>query len=175
MIRWIVLALALAALGVLSFFGLWLYTGHQSAPGLARADFVLVEKSRHRMTLMYGGEPIRSYSVSLGRGGSDPKQREGDGRTPEGRYVIDWRNPSSKFHLSLHVSYPNAHDRQNARRLGAAPGGSIMIHGTPNGWEWAGPFINLVDWTDGCVAVSNAEMEEIWKAVPDGTPIEIRP
>lgn len=127
------------------------------------------------MQLLRNGEVIRSYRISLGSNPQGHKQREGDGRTPEGSYRIDWRNPRSKFHKSLHISYPNAQDRRAARSLGVPPGGAIMIHGLPNGWGWAAPFLAPWNWTDGCIAVSDAEMDEIWNAVRDGTPIEIQP
>ena len=103
------------------------------------------------------------------------KQREGDERTPEGRYVIDWRNARSVAHLSLHISYPDARDQAAAAQAGVSPGGAVMIHGLPNGWGAIGRWHRLADWTDGCIGVTNAEMREIWARVPDGTPIEIRP
>jgi murein L,D-transpeptidase YafK len=185
--RWIVLAVVLILLGLGAYIGVKLYIGglggeEQPAPPQVRmepmpsqADFVLVQKSAHRLYLMHRGRAFKAYSVALGRGGLEPKRREGDGRTPEGRYVIDRRNPHSQFHLALHISYPNQQDRRNARKLGAPPGGDIMIHGLPNGYGWAGTFMGMIDWTNGCIAVSDAEIEEIWKLVPDGTPIEIQP
>src|SRR5262249_20352104 len=117
----------------------------------------------------------RTYTVSLGRNPIGPKTRNGDHKTPEGLYSLDWRNPQSKFHLSLHVSYPNSHDVANARRDGVEPGGDIMIHGLPNRLWWIGRFHRWIDWTDGCVAVTNREMDQLWQSVPDGTPVEIRP
>jgi len=113
--------------------------------------------------------------VALGQGGLAPKQRAGDGRTPEGRYVIDSRNSASAYHRSLHISYPNPEDRKRAAKLGVSPGGDIMIHGLPNGKGFIGSAHRAYDWTLGCVAVTDAEIEEIWKLVPDGTPVEIRP
>ena len=110
--------------------------------------------------------------------GSDPvghKQRQGDGRTPEGNYVLDWRKPDSDYYRALHISYPNAADRARAARDGVDPGGAIMIHGLPNGLGVIGKWHRRLDWTDGCIAVTNAEMDEIWRRVADGTPIEIRP
>ena len=110
----------------------------------------------------------------MGRNWADGhKQSEGDERTPEGRYIIDWRNPRSIAHLSLHISYPDEEDVAAAREAGRAPGGNIMIHGLPNGWGALGPLHRVLDWTDGCIAVTNEEMREIWSKVPDGTPIEI--
>jgi murein L,D-transpeptidase YafK len=171
--------LAIFAVIVLVLAGLGLYefwpdlTSPKGA--LQEVDLIQVDKSERRMQLLRKGEVVRSYRVSLGANPKGHKQREGDERTPEGRYRIDGRNPRSKFYKSLHISYPNAQDRRSARSLGVSPGGAIMIHGLPNGWGWAGPFLAPLDWTDGCIAVSDAEMDEIWKAVSVGTPIEIRP
>lgn len=118
---------------------------------------------------------IRTYKVALGRGGLAPKVREGDNLTPEGRYVIDARNAGSRFHRALHISYPNAEDRQRAAQLNVLPGGTIMIHGLQNGLGWIGSAHRLVDWTRGCIAVTDGEIDEIWRMVPVGTPVEIRP
>jgi len=139
-----------------------------------RADSVLILKKDHLLELMRAGKVIHTYKVALGQGGLAPKQRQGDGRTPEGHYTIDARNSASEYHLSLHISYPNADDRKRAARLGVAPGGDIMIHGLPNGKGYVGPAHRLFDWTLGCVAVTDQEIEEIWKLVPVGTPVEIR-
>ena len=141
---------------------------------LLSVNLVLVEKSHHKMQLLDHGRLIKTYSVSLGPD-LGPKQKKGDGRTPEGRYVIDSRNPSSKFHRALHVSYPNAADRARARRMGVDPGGDIMIHGLPNGWGKLGKLHLARDWTQGCIAVTDEQIEEIWKLVPNGTVVEIRP
>jgi murein L,D-transpeptidase YafK len=138
-------------------------------------DQIVVTKSSHRMVLMHQSSILRSYQVSLGRGSIGPKTRAGDHRTPEGNYIIDWRNPQSRFHRSLHISFPNSGDLQRAKQLGAAPGGEIMIHGLQNGLGWIGRFHRWIDWTDGCIAVTNSEMDQIWREVPDGTRIEIRP
>jgi murein L,D-transpeptidase YafK len=118
---------------------------------------------------------IRTYKVALGSGGLAPKEREGDARTPEGHYIIDSRTAQSHYYKALHVSYPNAEDRQRAARLGVAPGGAIMIHGLPNGMGAIGAAHRLYDWTLGCIAVTDEEMDEIWEMVPIGTPVEIRP
>lgn len=139
------------------------------------ADMIRVDKSDRRLELLRDGEVLKSYRVQLGANPVGHKQREGDERTPEGRYRIDWRNPRSKFHRALHISYPNTQDRRAAHMQGVSPGGAIMIHGQPNGWGWATPFLSVWDWTDGCIAVSDDEMNEIWNAVRDGTPIEIQP
>jgi murein L,D-transpeptidase YafK len=140
-----------------------------------KADSVLILKKDHMMELLAGGKVIRTYKVSLGRGGLAPKEREGDGRTPEGHYIIDARNAASAYHRALHISYPNAEDRQRAAKLGVPPGGEIMIHGLPNGVSWLGSSHRLYDWTLGCIAVTDPEIDEIWTMVPVGTPVEIRP
>ena len=127
------------------------------------------------MELLAGGKVIHTYKVALGRGGLAPKEREGDARTPEGHYIIDSRNGASSYHKALHISYPNAEDRERAVRLGVAPGGAVMIHGLPNGKGWLGSAHRLYDWTLGCIAVTDAEIDEIWNMVPVGAPVEIRP
>lgn len=139
------------------------------------ADSVVVEKSLRRLTLFAGGLPMRTYDVALGRTPSGPKLQVGDFRTPEGLYYIDARNPQSQFHRGLHVSYPNAEDLARARSTGVSTGGDIMIHGLPNGQGQFGATHRAYDWTSGCVAVTNEEIEEIWDAVPVGTPVRILP
>jgi murein L,D-transpeptidase YafK len=140
---------------------------------LPQADFVLVDKNGRTLTLLRQGEPIRTYTgIQLGDAPRGHKQFEGDEKTPEGRYTIDYRNPASAYHLSLHISYPNAADSAYAKEQMRSPGGEIFIHGQP-GAMVLGRMPG--DWTDGCIALSNAEIDEIWAAVPDGTPIEIRP
>src|ERR1700738_231837 len=139
------------------------------------ADSILILKKEHVLELLAGGKVIRSYKVALGTGGLAPKEREGDGRTPEGGYVIDSRNAESQYHKALHVSYPDAEDRERAARLGVAPGGAIMIHGLPNGKGFIGSAHRLYDWTLGCIAVTDQQIDEIWALVPVGTPVEIRP
>ena len=143
---------------------------------VGKADFIRVDKSERRMDLMRNDAVIATYTIALGRSPVGDKVQEGDRRTPEGRYVIDWRNPKSGYHLSLHISYPNADDKARAEAAGISPGGDIMIHGQPNGYATPATFLlQQTDWTFGCIAVTNAEMDEIWNAVPDGTPIEIMP
>ena len=127
------------------------------------------------MDLMHAGQIIKTFKIALGSEPVGAKVRQGDHRTPEGVYVIDSRNAHSKFHRSLHVSYPNTADRERARRLGVSPGGDIFIHGLPNGYGWIGAAHRARDWTDGCIAVTDPEIEEIWKLVENGTPVEIRP
>lgn len=140
-----------------------------------KADAILILKKEHVLELLRDGKVIRTYQVALGRGGPTPKEKEGDNRTPEGHYVIDSRNANSHFHKALHISYPNDDDRKRAAKLGASPGGAIMIHGLENGMGWIGSSHRLFDWTEGCVAVTDPEIDEIWDLVPDGTPVEIRP
>ena len=140
---------------------------------LPRADRILVDKSDRTLTLFAGGQPIRTYrGIQLGDAPEGHKRFQGDERTPEGRYTIDARNPASAYHLSLRISYPDAADRAYAAARGRSPGGDIFIHGQPNALP-AGRLPG--DWTDGCIALANTEIEEVWQAVPDGTPIEIRP
>ena len=159
---------------LLCFFLASLYALFPARSLAETADKIVVIKGEHKMMLLRSGTVIRSYQVSLGRGGKGQKMRGGDHKTLEGAYVIDWRNSKSRFHLSLHISYPNATDIQRAREHGFAPGGDIMIHGLQNGLGWIGRFQRVSDWTDGCIAVTDSEMCQIWRAVPDGTPIGIR-
>ncbi len=139
------------------------------------ADRVLVLKGERKLILMAGDRTLRTYTVSLGQVPVGHKQREGDSKTPEGIYTLDDRNPNSEYHRSLHISYPSPADRESARRRGVSPGGDIMIHGLPNGSGWIGEDHAQYDWTEGCIAVTNEEIQEIWDMVADGTPIEIRP
>jgi len=140
---------------------------------LPTADFVLVDKSDRVLTLYAQGRPFRTIGgIQFGDEPVGHKRFEGDERTPEGRYTIDYSNPDSSYWLSLHISYPNATDRAYAAARGRSPGGAIFIHGQPN-WLPLGRLPG--DWTDGCIALSNAEIELLWRVVPDGTPIEIRP
>lgn len=139
-----------------------------------QVDFVRVDKSDRTLTLYVAGAPVRTYRhIQLGLRPTGPKQFQGDKRTPEGRYTIDYGNDASAYHLSLHVSYPNAADRAYAAARGRPAGGLIFIHGQPNGWPEGRRVPG--DWTDGCIALANAEIEELWSLVGDGTPIEIVP
>ena len=139
------------------------------------ADKVLIEKNERRLTLLLKGEVIKSYKIALGGDPIGPKQRQGDNKTPEGTYTIDSRNSNSGYHLSLHISYPNEIDKKRAKELGVSPGGDIMIHGIKNGLAWVGASHAEVDWTKGCIAVTDEEMEELYGLVPNGTIVEIRP
>jgi len=162
------LVLSAAALG-------WLYLPPAPLPRGMYADLVVVHKSTRRMYVYAHGSVLRSYVIFLGHDPVGPKFREGDHRTPEGRYIIDHHNPHSAFHRSLHVSYPSDADAAHARAAGYPPGGEIMIHGLRNGGGWLGRLHLVPDWTDGCIAVTDPEMDELYRIVPDGTPIVIRP
>ena len=140
---------------------------------MSQADHILVEKAAHRMTLFSEGRAVRVYQVALGGGGLGPKMMQGDRKVPEGLYRITGRNPGSAYHLSLRIGYPTPEQARSAMARGIDPGGDIMIHGTPNGLGW-GEEHRQEDWTDGCIAVTDAEIEEIWRLVPNGTTIAIR-
>ncbi|BCS55429.1 L,D-transpeptidase family protein [Geobacter sp. SVR] len=138
-------------------------------------DRILIEKNERRLTLLAKGEAVKTYRIALGGNPVGPKERQGDNKTPEGIYTIDARNKDSGYHLSLHISYPNEKDRKRARELGVSPGGDVMIHGIKNGFSWVGNAHAEVDWTKGCIAVSNEEIEEIARVASSGTIVEIRP
>jgi murein L,D-transpeptidase YafK len=140
-----------------------------------QADKIVILKSAHSMTLWSGSKILKTYKVALGSVPVGPKRVEGDHKTPEGDYMIDAKNAHSQFHLSLHVSYPSAADQARARSLGQPPGGAIMIHGLARSFAYLGPMHRQTDWTDGCIAVTNAEIEEIWTLVPVGARVEIHP
>jgi murein L,D-transpeptidase YafK len=139
------------------------------------ADRIIIKKEKRTLTLYQQGQKIKTYKIALGSSPEGPKERQGDGKTPEGIYKIDSRKLNSQFHRSLRVSYPNESDRKRAKKLGVNPGGDIMIHGLPNGRGWVGAKHRLYDWTNGCIAVTDEEIEEVWKLVPIGTTVEIRP
>ncbi len=139
------------------------------------ADRVVVRKSERRLYLMRGENVLRSYRVALGLNPVGPKEQEGDSRTPEGHYQLTRRNPRSEYFLSIQVSYPNDRDLQRARRNRLTPGGAIMIHGLPNELRREPTYYEKRDWTDGCIAVSDSDMLEIWLMTPPDTPIDILP
>ena len=139
------------------------------------ADSLVLEKGRRQLVLFYRGEAVRTYYVALGRNPVGDKQRIGDNRTPEGLFYIEGRNPNSRYHLSLRISYPDSAHRARAARRGVMPGGDIMIHGLPAEQAVLGPAHRDFDWTNGCIAVTNTEIEELWRVIRDGTPIEIKP
>jgi hypothetical protein len=140
-----------------------------------QADLIVVNKQAHSLTLLRDGMVLRTYRVALGRGGPGQKTKAGDNRVPEGVYRIVGRNQRSSFYRALRIGYPTPAQLSEARRIGIDPGGDIMVHGIRNGLGWLGPLQQKVDWTKGCIAVTDSEMDEIWRSVADGTPIEIRP
>jgi len=144
-------------------------------PRGVKADRLVVDKSERTLTLWWHGVPLKTYRVALGGDPIGDKQKRGDGRTPEGTYNVVQRHKDSEFHRALHLSYPDAADRAQARAERVNPGGNIEIHGLKPGFEWVGSAHTLFDWTDGCIAVTNSEVEELWRAAPTGTPVEIRP
>ena len=139
-----------------------------------QATKIVVTQSDHTLTLYHDQIKLQSYKVSLGSS-PGPKQQAGDRKTPEGLYVVDAKNSSSKFHRAFHVSYPNTADRQRAQKLGKDPGGDIEIHGQMNSLAWLGPMARHFDWTAGCIALTNDEIDAIWPIVPVGTTVEIKP
>ncbi|HSP45313.1 MAG TPA: L,D-transpeptidase family protein [Chthoniobacterales bacterium] len=151
------------------------YFNFEPLPPDAVADRVRVEKSARRLTLLRNGAALKTYRVALGRAPAGAKEHEGDQRTPEGLYSIDFHKPDSDYHLALHVSYPEQRDVDRAAAQGLPAGSDIMIHGLPNGRGWVGRFHRRTDWTAGCIAVTDFEIEEIYRAVADGTPIELLP
>jgi murein L,D-transpeptidase YafK len=138
-------------------------------------DEIVILKSARTMSLESGGRVLKTYKVALGRQPVGAKDREGDHKTPEGEYTVDAKNPQSDYHLALHLSYPNDADRDHARSHGVSPGSDIEIHGLPKEYGWIGAGHRLMDWTDGCIAVTNAQIEEIFGMVPVGTRVEIKP
>lgn len=154
----------------------WPQPGGPNLPYTIEADRLIVFKSKRRLFVIDGNRPVKAYSIALGFEPEGPKKWQGDGRTPEGSYYITHKNPNSRFHLSLGISYPNSRDRELARSLGLDPGGDIMIHGMPNRYDNnVRQFHPDWDWTSGCLAVDDPEIEELWRVVPVGTPIDIFP
>jgi len=139
------------------------------------ADRVVVDKGNRKLHLLREGAPFRTFDIALGFAPEGDKEEEGDQKTPEGEYMLDGRNPDSDFFLSIHVSYPNAADRATARKKGVNPGGQIMIHGQPNIPNYSTAYYAREDWTNGCIAVSNSDMIDIWLMTPDDVPIQIIP
>ncbi len=156
----------------------WLICGlvlAQATPKPLHADRVVVLKKERTLQLLSQGKVIKTYKVALGGDPVGAKTRQGDHKTPEGVYVLDSRNVHSQFYKSIHISYPSARDRAAARKNGVSPGGDVFVHGLPKGYGWVGAGHRAKDWTDGCIAVTDQEIDEIWLAVGDGTPIEILP
>ncbi|AOS96709.1 L,D-transpeptidase catalytic domain [Microbulbifer aggregans] len=146
-----------------------------SSAAIQKADEVVVYKSKSLMQLKRNGRVLKSYKVVFGENPRGHKVMQGDERTPEGRYTLDWKNPKSRFYRSIHISYPNRQDKARARRLGVNPGGDIMIHGIKPQWKGMENYLTKMNWTDGCIAVTNREMDEIWAMVDTPTPISIYP
>lgn len=165
----------LAALILMLLFAAVATAPPAAAQPVAKADRILVLKSKRKLLLLRGGVVLKSYPIALGPHPRGPKRWEGDGRTPEGLYVIDGRLAQTPYHLALHISYPSDADIARARAAGRDPGDAIMIHGMPERFGHTDPVRFFRDWTDGCIAVGNIAIEQIWNAVDDGTPIEIRP
>lgn len=166
-----VIALLSAALGLsTSLAPTALYAGDFPV-----ADKVVVEKESRKLHLIKDGQAFRSFDIALGIAPDGDKEKEGDFKTPEGKYWLDMRNPDSDYFLSIRISYPNAEDRREAQDRGVEPGGQIMIHGQPNTPSYSAAFYKKSDWTNGCIAVSNSDMIDIWLMTPDNVPIEILP
>lgn len=168
--------MAVFPLKFFTFIALMLTLGLSACSGQAptgKADRIIIEKSAHQMSLYQGDRLLVTYTVALGKGGPEAKTREGDGRTPEGRYTITEHKEDSAFHRALRLSYPNAADKERAAKLGLPAGSDIMIHGMRNGLGFLGFMNTWVDWTDGCIAVTNGEIDEIWSMVDNGTVVDI--
>jgi murein L,D-transpeptidase YafK len=140
-----------------------------------KADSVLVVKSESKLCLMNENKVVKAYHATFGANPKGHKQQEGDERTPEGKYILDHKNEDSSFFKAIHISYPNDEDKKRAKQKGVSPGGQIMIHGQKNGFGWLSFLVQRFNWTDGCIALSNSDMDEVWDSVEVGTPIEIKP
>ena len=137
------------------------------------ADMVVVKKSSHSLTLMKNGKEVKRYWIALGAAPKGHKQREGDQRTPEGRYILDYKKPNSRYHKAIHINYPNLNDIKAASEMGVRPGGMVMIHGQRN--DMSGSVLQPSNWTNGCIAMLNKDLDEVWSAIEPGTPIVIQP
>lgn len=162
---------------VIGIAGIFFYTHHNwnALRANTTIDRIVVEKAERKLSIFREGKLIKTYRVALGGNPVGPKEQEGDMKTPEGVYKIDYRNPNSDYHLALHVSYPSDEDNARAAARGVNAGFDIMIHGLPNGKGWMGAAHRQIDWTAGCIAVTDEEIEELWRVTPDGTTVEIRP
>ena len=171
------LTIICAALILICALTIYLYAHHNwnLLPAGTTIDRIVVEKSARRLSTFRDGNQMKTYPIALGRSPLGAKQEEGDMKTPEGIYKIDSRNPQSSFHLALHISYPSDNDNTRAAESGVSAGFDIMIHGIRNGLGWIGAFHRWKDWTVGCIALTDEEIEELWRVTPDGTTIEIRP
>jgi murein L,D-transpeptidase YafK len=143
--------------------------------GTEKVDSVEVYKSKRKLTLFSSGKDLKSYNISLGKNPIGAKQFEGDKKTPEGKYILDRKKENSSYYLAMHISYPNEDDKIKAASLNKPAGGDIMLHGIPNKLKFLESYYINTDWTDGCIAVSNDDMDELWKVIDEGTPITIYP
>jgi murein L,D-transpeptidase YafK len=169
----ILLGVFIAITAITIFF--YAHRNSNRLPADTKIDRILVEKAERKLSILRIGNVIKTYRVALGGNPVGAKEQEGDMKTPEGVYTIDYRNPNSDYHLALHISYPSDEDSARAAQRGLNAGFDIMIHGLPNGRGWIGAAHRQKDWTAGCIAVTDEEIEEIWRVTPDGTAIEIRP
>jgi murein L,D-transpeptidase YafK len=169
--------IVVAGLILICAFAIYFHAHHDRdpLPFGTTIDRIVVEKSARRLSMFQGGNQIKTYRIALGASPVGAKREEGDMKTPEGIYKIDGRNPQSSFHLALHISYPSDEDNKRAAAHGVSAGSDIMIHGIQNGRGWIGAFHRWNDWTAGCIAVTDEEIDELWRVTPDGTTIEIRP
>jgi murein L,D-transpeptidase YafK len=163
-----------ASILVLAWMSVGVAYQHAAQAG-PKVDRIVVEKGNRTLKLMSGVKPLKAYKVALGGQPVGAKDRQGDHKTPEGIYSVDAKNPNSQFYKALHISYPNQADRSNAKKLGVSPGGDVEIHGLGAKWGWIGAKHRLTDWTDGCIALTNEEIDEIFPLIKVGTPVEIRP
>ena len=166
------------SLPIIGLFGYGLFFYARPSDPLAvgsKVDKIVVIKHKREMQLISGDSILKTYEISLGRSPKGPKEFEGDRKTPEGSYFIDGKNPNSGYHKNLGISYPNEQDRKHAVSLGKSPGGQIKIHGPKNGLGWIGRFHLLFDWTLGCIAVTDEDIDELYENIEIGTPIEVRP
>ena len=169
------LRLLLLSISVLLTAGLNARPLQPPLPIGSRTDLIVVEKAKRLLTAYSGGKVLRIYRVALGTSPVGAKEREGDNRTPEGEYIIDSRLQKSGYHLALHLSYPSPSDIARSKAGGYRPGGAIMIHGIKNGFGWLGSLHTRTDWTRGCIAVTDSEIEELWRIAPNGTHVQIKP
>jgi murein L,D-transpeptidase YafK len=154
---------------------IWNYWPYSKLPENLIVERIIVEKGRRKMTVYSKGLSVRTYSISLGSEPTGAKEFEGDMKTPEGEYIIDSKNFNSRFFRNLGISYPNSTDLKNAKNIGRNPGGDIKIHGMQSKYAFIGKFQRLSDWTNGCIALTNVEIEDLFNHVPVGTPITIKP
>jgi murein L,D-transpeptidase YafK len=170
-------ALVFLICAIVLILGVYFYAHHvwNPLPAGTTVERILVEKSARRLSIFANGKKLKSYRVALGRNPVGAKQEEGDMKTPEGIYKVDSRNPQSDYHLALHISYPSDEDTARATERGVNAGFDIMIHGIQNGGGWIGAFHRWHDWTAGCIALTDEEIDELWRVVPDQAPVEIRP